>query len=189
MTTAVAPRRVPPDAAASVRVRLLRPGETEPLTLVFDGLGRRSRELRFLAPVTRLSPAALAHLSSVDDHDHVALVAESLRDGRPVGIARFIRDVADDNAADVAVAVVDSWQRRGVGTLLASALTDRARAVGIRRFALMVRPDNHAAVRLAAGVADATAGEIQRVAADRESTDFVVVLGEEHSAEPHALPA
>jgi GNAT superfamily N-acetyltransferase len=39
-------------------------------------------------------------------------------DGRGVGIARYIRDAEDPQAAEVAVTVLDHWQRRGLGTEL-----------------------------------------------------------------------
>jgi len=191
VTSPVLVRQMPVDTGAAVRVRALQPGETQPLTQVFDGLGQRSRELRFLAPVNHLTAAALTHLASVDDHDHVALVAESLADGRALGIARFVRDATDRASADVAVAVVDAWQGRGVGALLASALADRARAAGIHRFTLMVRPDNVAVVRLAVGVAGALAGHIERVAVDREAMELVLVLdgqGSDELPEPSSFP-
>jgi acetyltransferase len=133
--------------ASRVRLRPLVAGETGPLLEIFAGLSSRSRELRFLAPKVRLTATDLRQLTAVDGHDHVALVAESA-DGSPVGIARFVRDANDPDSADVAVTVVDAWQKHGVGTRLASALVDRARQLGVRRFTLAMHPDNHAALRL-----------------------------------------
>ena len=132
---------------AAVRIRPLEDGEAGPVLAVFDGLGARSREQRFLAPKSRLTRADLHHLTHVDGVDQVALVAER-HDGQPVGIARFVRDRHDAGAADVAVAVVDRWQRRGVGKRLAMALGEWARGVGVRRFTVDMLRDNQGAVRL-----------------------------------------
>ena len=55
-------------------------------------------------------------------------MAFSVEDGRPVGVARLVRLRDDPETADVAVAVVDAWQARGVGTSLASSLVARARS-------------------------------------------------------------
>lgn len=130
----------------SVRLRPLVRGEAGPVEEIFAGLGQGSREHRFLVPKDRLTGADLRQLTNVDGHDHVALVAET-SDGHPVGVARFGRN-ADGDSADVAVAVVDHWQSKGVGTLLVSALAESAQRCGIRRFTLTIAHDNHAAFRL-----------------------------------------
>ena len=67
--------------------------------------------------------------------------------GEPIGIARLVRE---DDTAEVAFAVADAWQSRGVGTLLVERLAADARAAGIRRFVADVAPDNlpsHALLR------------------------------------------
>ena len=64
--------------------------------------------------------------------------------------------------AEVAVTVADDWQRRGLGTLLLEALTDRARAEGITRYTALVADENTVVVdllrRLGAHVREGDAG-------------------------------
>ena len=48
-----------------------------------------------------------------------------------MGVARFIRLADEPEVAEVAVTVIDAWQRRGLGTLLLEHLTDQARSQGI----------------------------------------------------------
>ena len=62
-------------------------------------------------------------------------------DGEPVGIARLVRD---GRVAEVAFAVADDWQHRGIGTLLVERLADDARAAGIESFRADVAPGNDA---------------------------------------------
>jgi RimJ/RimL family protein N-acetyltransferase len=155
-----------------VELRTLEAGDQATVLEVFAGLGPRSRELRFLAAKPRLTSADLRQLTAVDHHDHVAILAVSARHGRPIGIARFVRDPDRPDTADVAVAVVDAWQGCGVGTLLTSALSDRALEVGVRRFTLVMDHDNEAAVRLLRR----TRGEISRIAMDTETAEVVVDL-------------
>ena len=69
-------------------------------------------------------------------------------DGRGVGIARYVRCADDPQAADIAVTVVDGWQRRGLGTELLRLLCDRARQEGICRFTAEVAADNAAVLAL-----------------------------------------
>lgn len=163
---------VPSDGAA-VAVRPLEPDDEATVLEVFAGLGARSRELRFLTPKPRLTSADLRRLTAVDHHDHVAVVAVSGCDQRPIGVARFVRDPDRPDTAEVAVAVVDAWQDHGVGTLLAAALTERAQEVGIRRLTMVMSHDNEAAVRLL----HRSPGEISRLAIDAETAEFVVTLG------------
>jgi hypothetical protein len=74
--------------------------------LLADGFARlsaRSRRMRFLSTKTTLSASELRYFTDVDHHDHEALGALSPADGRGVGIARYIRDPADPEAAEIAV--------------------------------------------------------------------------------------
>jgi RimJ/RimL family protein N-acetyltransferase len=154
----------------ATELRLLEAGDTATVQEIFDGLGPRSRELRFLAPKPRLTAADLRLLSEVDHEDHVAILAFS--EGRPVGVARFVRDPGVPSSADIAVAVVDRSQNRGVATMLTSELVQRARAVGVRRFTLSMARDNEAARRLL----DRAPGRVELVASDRETEEFAVTL-------------
>ena len=156
-----------------VHIRPLEDGETGPVLAVFDGLRARSRELRFMSPKFRLTVTDLCHLTHVDGHDRVALVAE-LPDGRPIGIARFVRNDTDSSAADVAVAVVDRWQRRGIGRQLARALAEYADGVGVRRFTVDMMRKNTGALRLMHH-----AGDVRPVSLDEYSAEYEVTLSAE----------
>jgi RimJ/RimL family protein N-acetyltransferase len=147
MTTATIAAPAAADPLASLELRPLARGDAGTLLTVFAGMGPRAREQRFLAPKWRLTAYDVRQLTAVDGRDHVALVAVAPA-GRPVGIARFIRDRDDPVAAEVAVEVVDAWQRRGVGGMLLAALAERAVAAGVRRLVLSVSADNVAVRRL-----------------------------------------
>lgn len=159
-----------PDATHA-RVEPLSRGDVVTVQQVFDQLGPRSRELRFLTAKPRLSGADLCALTDVDGHDHVALVARD-RDHCPIGVARFVRDPEDPGTAEAAVTVVDAWQGRGIGTRLARALRDRARELGITRISLVMARDNDAAI----GLMHAIDGEVTRVGWDGGTVDFEVAL-------------
>jgi GNAT superfamily N-acetyltransferase len=125
-----------------VTIRPLHRGETEVVQAIFDRLGPRSRALRFGGAKLRLSCAELEELTRMDGRRH-ALVAYA--DGAPIGIARLVRD---GDVADVAVAVVDDWQRRRVGTILIEQLAADARAAGIKRLRASMRAENRAPLAL-----------------------------------------
>jgi RimJ/RimL family protein N-acetyltransferase len=124
---------------------LIRPVQSADAPLLADGFDRlsaTSRWMRFLTPKKELSPAELRFLTDLDHHDHEALGALDHRDGRGVGVARFVRQADDPWGADVAVTIVDEWQGRGLGTELLARLSDRAREENIRRFTALVAAEN-----------------------------------------------
>jgi GNAT superfamily N-acetyltransferase len=127
-----------------VLIRRVQPGDAPLLADGFARLSSESRQLRFLTGKPSLTPAELRYFTEIDHHDHEALGALNSVDGRGVGIARYIRHAEDPEGAEVAVTVVDEWQRRGLGTELLIRLTDRARQEGIRHFTALVAADNEA---------------------------------------------
>ena len=114
--------------------------------MVGHRLSDRSRRLRFAAPKPRLSDPELEQMARVDGEHH-ALVAHVDGDADPAGMAWLVRD---GRTADIAFAVADEYQRRGIGSLLAEALADEARAAGITSLTATVGGENRAATALLA---------------------------------------
>lgn len=131
-----------------VEIRPIEPDDKDALARGFDRLSERSRYRRFLSPRGELTQAELRYFTEVDHHDHEALVAVDPETGDGVGVARFVRSPAEPNAAELAVAVVDDWQGRGVGSLLAARLAKRARQEGITRFTALALAENDAMLSL-----------------------------------------
>src|SRR5262249_51464495 len=129
-----------------VTIRMLCPEDRESFLAGFEGLSRESRYLRFFTGMPRLRDSVLQQLLNTDGADHVALAARCSSSGADmiVGVARFIRLHKGGDIAEVAVAVVDDMQRRGIGRLLLAHLADVARERGIRRFRAEVMGANHA---------------------------------------------
>lgn len=125
-----------------VLIRQVQSGDAPLLADGFARLSAESRQLRFLMSKTRLTPAELRYFTEIDHHDHEALGALNPVDGRGLGVARYIRHAEDPEGAEVAVTVIDEWQRRGLGTALLNRLADRARQEGILHFTALVSSDN-----------------------------------------------
>lgn len=131
-------------------IRLLRNGDTDTVSALFERLGPRSRERRFCGAKPRLSTHDLRVLARVDAEHHV-LVGYLGGDPEPAGIARLVRD---GKTAEVAFAVADEYQGRGIGTTLTRELAADARAAGITELLATVCGDNPRAVSLLARIAD-----------------------------------
>ena len=143
---------------SAVLIRQVRSTDAPLLADGFARLSPRSRWMRFLGAKTTLSAAELRYFTEVDHHDHEAIGALSAADGRGVGIARYVRDADDPQAAEIAVTVVDDWQGRGLGTELLSRLSDRARQAGIHRFTALAAAENVAVAGLARSLGACLAG-------------------------------
>jgi GNAT superfamily N-acetyltransferase len=137
---------------SEVTIRELTPTDAPVLAEAFERLSRESRDLRFLGSKPRLSSHELEYLTDVDGHQHEALGAVDVASGRGVGVARFVRLEPDAPVAEVAVTVVDEWQRRGLGTLLLERLSERAREEGIERYTALVSGENRAVLGLLDGI-------------------------------------
>ncbi|HMJ95728.1 MAG TPA: GNAT family N-acetyltransferase [Thermoleophilaceae bacterium] len=138
---------------------LIRPIRADDKRMLSEGLRHLSDESvhrRFLTSKRSFSRAELRYLTEVDGRDHVALVAESPSGPvrRLIAVARFVRLAHDPQAAEVAITVADSWQRRGLGSLLSEQLAGEARQLGIRRFTATMAADNLAAHKLMAKLTD-----------------------------------
>jgi GNAT superfamily N-acetyltransferase len=138
-----------PHRAGDLVVRPIRADDKQAMRAGFQRLGASSRYRRFLSPHDELTDGELRYFTEIDHHDHEALVAIDPRTGEGVGVARYVRSAEDPHVAELAVAVVDDWQRCGVGTRLASALADRAREEGIKVFTGLVLADNKLMLNLA----------------------------------------
>jgi RimJ/RimL family protein N-acetyltransferase len=130
-----------------VRVRPIAPKDRDRLAEAWEHFSDRSRYLRFLQSRPQLSDDDLHYLTEIDYHDHFAWGAEALDRDRPgIGIGRYIRDTAEPNVAEAAVAVVDEYQQRGLGGVLLGALIEAAAANGIERFRAYVSTSNRVVI-------------------------------------------
>jgi GNAT superfamily N-acetyltransferase len=154
----------------AIALRRLGPGERTTVLDVFAGLSDRSRRLRFLGPKPRLPERDVDLLVDVGCCGREAVVAVEQDGGRPVGIARFVRDAAAPEA-EIAFEVVDAWQGRGIGRRLAGELAALAREQGILRLRATVALGNAPALTLVRGL-----GEPVRSTLDGDAVELVVRL-------------
>ena len=116
------------------------------LDALFTGMSPASRWFRFLTGTSRLPARTLALLADVDQRDHVAWLAY---DGDEcVAEARYVRLRGDPACAEVALAITDRLQGRGLGGALVRRLAEQARADGVLRFTCTVDGENTRALRL-----------------------------------------
>ncbi|MCC7409379.1 MAG: GNAT family N-acetyltransferase [Phycisphaeraceae bacterium] len=131
---------------------LYRPIRPDDKQRIVDGIARlspQSRYLRFFSPLTTPSPDMLKAWTEVDQQRHLAWCAVEADDpAQPgVGIARLVRQDQDPSAAELAIAVVDGCQHRGVGSTLLAILALKAERADIRTIVAYMLAQNEAALR------------------------------------------
>jgi RimJ/RimL family protein N-acetyltransferase len=155
----------------TVQVRPVRSDDAPLIAGIFARLSPASRFARFLFRKRELTAAELRYLTEVDHHNHEAVIALTRPGGEPIGVARFIRDPDHPNAADVAMEVVDGWQSRGVGSLLAAELVARAQDENVTQFTALMSADNRRSQRLLAKV-----GNVTKVGRDGATVSYRIAL-------------
>lgn len=108
---------------AAVTLRPIAPEDNPLLVDVFERLSERSRYRRFFISLREVSPAMLTLFTEVDHSDREAIIANDLRSGYALGVARYVCLSEASETAEAAVAVVDDWHGRGVAHALLAKLS------------------------------------------------------------------
>jgi RimJ/RimL family protein N-acetyltransferase len=143
-STGFEPRTLDLRDRTRVHLRPIQPEDEALLHEAVSAMSERTVYFRFFSPIKRMSDALAHRLAVVDYNDRFAIVATTHRPNgkeRIVGVARYDRARGTD-VAELAVAVIDEFQRRGLGGQLLAELARVARAHDIRTFSLIVLPEN-----------------------------------------------
>lgn len=137
------------DDGTALRVRRIRADDKEPLNAALERLSAKSTHARFLAAKPRFGSGELAYLTEVDHVNHHAIVVVPPGDDSEiVAVGRYVRLARDPQTVEIAIAVADDHQGRGLGRGLAVRLAEHARRHGVRRVEAYTHGDNRAAQRL-----------------------------------------
>jgi GNAT superfamily N-acetyltransferase len=141
---------------SQVLIRPVRPDDKPLFVTGFEQLSDASRYLRFMGHKPALSVRDLEFFTELDHEDHEAIGALDPFTGEGLGVARYMRLADQPRCAEAAVAVIDDWQRRGLGTALLERLVESAREHGIERFRASLFTENRAMLALFRRIGDVT---------------------------------
>jgi acetyl coenzyme A synthetase (ADP forming)-like protein len=127
---------------STLRLRPPERADADAILEFFRTLSEQSLYMRFHG-FPSLGPEVVEQVLDPDWTERGALLGTLVEDGteRVVALANYAR-LRDPTAAEVAFAVADAYQRRGIGTRLVEQLAERAARHGIERFVAEVLPDN-----------------------------------------------
>jgi acetyl coenzyme A synthetase (ADP forming)-like protein len=131
---------------STVRIRPILPTDGPLLEGMWDALSKQSRFYRFFQVKERLEPEEIVRFTVLDYRERMAFVA--VEEGEIIAVGRYEMREGRTTEAEVAFAVTDVNQGRGLGTRLLLLLTDYARQQGIESFFAFVLPENLAMMRV-----------------------------------------
>jgi len=140
-----------PPTGVRLLLRPLTPGDRDRLREGLAWMSDDSRYERFLTPMPRFTDAQLRYLTDVDQADHVAWAAldPAVPQVPGIGVGRFVRlaDTADTAVtpviAEIAITVIDLYQRRGVGIALFALLYHLAQRGGVAALRATLHPSRN----------------------------------------------
>lgn len=136
----------------SFLLRLLAPGDETALFAMLSGLSSETIYARYLMPLPTLSAEAayreVYRLFALQQQGGLVLVASEESGGAIVAVAELARNQAAGEQGEVAITVIDAYQREGVGRAVTSQLAVAAPHHGITRVSATVHCDNQAVRRL-----------------------------------------
>ena len=132
----------------SVSYRAIAPDNPAALQRFHHRLSERSIYLRFFGPKPNLSEKKAKYFTNVDGENRFALVAlDPLRPEEIIAVVSFDREGETDRA-EIAAAVEDAWQGRGLGLALIGCLIEAALKRGIGVFTGVVLFENRRMLNL-----------------------------------------
>ncbi|WP_326535720.1 GNAT family N-acetyltransferase [Pseudorhodoferax sp.] len=122
-----------PHAPSHVDIRPARPADAAAVGRFVQSLSERSKRFRFHGAISGDSPALQKLLCDVDGVHHQAWLAwaDAGRGEIVVGEARFV--LSADDEAELAIAVADDWQGRGLADRMLRQLLGAATTAGVAR--------------------------------------------------------
>jgi RimJ/RimL family protein N-acetyltransferase len=125
-----------------VSFRLVQPDDVSALQRFIDRCSERTIYLRFFGSLNEFSKQKAQYFAQVDGVDHVAFVAlDPDNQDEIIALVRYDRE-PDEEQAEYAAIVEDSWQGYGIGIALTRRLIDVAWDKGVRSFYAMVMGKN-----------------------------------------------
>jgi acetyl coenzyme A synthetase (ADP forming)-like protein len=125
---------------STLTIRPVRSDDAAELGRFFSDLSLESRVLRFFAAVVN-ADSSVQRMVNVNYTSSYGLVAVAGAPAQIVGHAMYVE--IEPRKAELALAVADAYQGRGVGTILLGQLAEAAAAAGYDVLEAVVRPENH----------------------------------------------
>lgn len=125
-----------------LKIRPVSPKDDDAVLELYYSLSQETVYFRFFLSKKNVPKSRVRRYTRIDYERNFALVVER-PNGKLIGIGRFIVDKEDPKAVEMAIVMTDTYQRKGIGSLLIKYLTVIAREKGIERIYATLLADNY----------------------------------------------
>lgn len=136
-------------AGTGFNVASLTPADRAHIQAGLKFMSHESIRNRFMGSKKEFTEKELDYLTSLDGVNHYALgVEEASGQHRGVAVIRMVRSESEPAEAEVAITIIDEYQKMGLGSFLLDLIILAARERQISRFSFTFLPQNEGIVRL-----------------------------------------
>jgi acetyltransferase len=131
-------------------IRPIRPEDARLEQKFVDGLSERSRYLRFMYSLRKITPEMVSRFTQIDYDREMALIAQVTDEGaeEQIAVARYVT-YPDGRGCEFAIVVGDDWHHKGIATELLKRLIDIARDRRLDQMDGVVLRENKGMIELA----------------------------------------
>lgn len=121
----------------------VRPDNQEQIAKGLQDLSKESIRNRFLGSKRAFSPQELRYLTEIDGLNHYAFgLEEQKAPHRGVGIIRLVRSSMEPAEGEIAITIIDDYQKMGLGRFLMNVIICAAIERGIKTLSFSFLPHN-----------------------------------------------
>lgn len=132
-----------------LRVGSILPHNKKQISEGLRDMSPESIRQRFLGSKREFSDRELEYLTVLDGWNHYAIgVEERVQLKRGVAVIRLVRSSHDETEAEIAITIIDEYQRMGLGTYLMNLIILAAKERKIEKLSFTFLPQNEAIVKL-----------------------------------------
>lgn len=130
---------------SELRAGSVRPHNKKQISDGLRDMGPESIRNRFLGSKRDFSEQELQYLTHLDGWNHYAFgIEERTGSKRGVGVIRMVRSSHSETEAEIAITIIDEYQRNGLGTFLLDVIILAASERKIRTLSFTYLPSNEA---------------------------------------------
>lgn len=146
-----------------LRLGSVRPHNKKQISEGLRDMSPESIRNRFLGSKRDFTDRELQYLTQLDGYNHYALGIEE-REGKKKGVAvvRLVRSSLNHDEAEVAVTIIDPYQKKGLGAFLLNLILLAAKERDLKKLSFTFLPQNEGIVKLIKKVGPAYQGAINK---------------------------
>lgn len=131
-----------------LRLGSVLPSHRAQISQSLKDLSAESIRNRFMGSKKEFSPQELEYLTNLDGWNHYAIGIEERDRPRGVAIVRMVRSSSNPLEAEVAITIIDEYQKLGLGSVLMKFIAMSAFERNLEQLSFTFMPQNEGIIRL-----------------------------------------